>query len=67
MSNPLDSIDYPARCYYPGCGAGPFSDALQVDEHICSEHLTEAIWTFAHENIKAAYHSEATVARKRRL
>jgi hypothetical protein len=49
---PLESLPFPVRCVYPGCGAGPFGTPIAVDEHITEEHLPEAVWTFATEHMK---------------
>jgi len=51
MSKPIEKLDYPVKCGYTGCGEGPFYSAEQVDEHITENHLPEAIWTFAIENM----------------
>lgn len=50
--NPLDVLPYPVLCRYPGCGAGPFETPVAVDEHITEEHLPQAIWTFALEQMR---------------
>lgn len=51
MFNPLEEFIYPVTCTYPDCGVVLHS-AIEVDEHICEEHLTEAVWTFADENMR---------------
>lgn len=50
--NPLDALPFPVKCQYPGCDAGPFVNGDEVDEHISEEHLTEAVWLFATENMR---------------
>lgn len=52
QSNPLDGLNFPVSCAYPGCGEGPFSNSMQVDEHITESHLPQAIWTFALEQMR---------------
>lgn len=52
MPNPLEQLHFPVMCNYPECGQGPFKNAIEVDEHICEDHITEAVWTFAFENMK---------------
>jgi len=47
---PLDELPFPVICEY--CEDGPFKNAEQVDEHITAEHLPEAIWGFAADNMK---------------
>ncbi len=49
--NPFNELQFPVVCSYPGCEAGPFLTAVEVDEHITEEHLPEAIWTFALEQM----------------
>lgn len=49
---PLDSLAFPVCCTYPGCEAGPFRSGEEVDEHITDNHLPEAVWDFAMENMK---------------
>ena len=51
--NPLDALSFPVICCYPGCGEGPFVDAIQVDEHITENHLLEAVWSFAIEQMRS--------------
>jgi hypothetical protein len=53
MNNPLDNLPFPVRCTYPGCDCGLFRTAIEVDEHITEEHLPEAVWTFAEQNMRA--------------
>lgn len=52
MKNPLDELPFPVMCRYPGCGEGPFTDGVQVDEHISENHLPEAVWTFAVQQMR---------------
>lgn len=51
MPSPLEDLPFPVMCGYPDCDSGPFHNAIEVDEHITQEHLTEAVWTFAVENM----------------
>jgi hypothetical protein len=51
MSTPLELLDFPVRCDYPECGAGPFHSGDEVDTHITEEHLPEAVWEFATNNM----------------
>jgi hypothetical protein len=51
MSNPLNLLQFPVSCRYAGCGEGPFTDGLQVAEHVTAVHLAEAVWTFAIEQM----------------
>ena len=53
MNTPLDELNFPVRCTYPDCSAGPFVTGDQVDEHITEEHLPEAVWNFADDFIKS--------------
>jgi hypothetical protein len=50
----LEALPFPVRCSYPQCDQGPFHNAIEVDEHITAEHLAEAVWTFAYENMRPA-------------
>ncbi len=50
--NPLDQLAFPVYCGYPDCDAGPFNNGIAVDEHISEDHLTEAVWLFAIENME---------------
>lgn len=52
MNTPLEALPFPVLCGYPDCGAGPFNNGDEVDEHISEEHLPEAVWTFAEENMR---------------
>lgn len=52
ITTPLDKLPFPVTCNYADCGAGPFKDAVEVDEHVSEEHLPEAVWDFAYENMK---------------
>lgn len=49
--NPLDKLKFPVKCTYPNCNGGPFFNGNEVDEHITAEHLCEAIWVFAFDNV----------------
>jgi hypothetical protein len=49
----MDNLPFPVICSYPDCGAGPFVNAIEVDEHITEEHLMEAVWTFAEEQMRS--------------
>ena len=49
MSTPLDDLPFPVVCEY--CDAGPFNSAVEVDEHITADHLPEAVWGFAADNM----------------
>lgn len=51
MSTPLDNLPFPVTCKYPGCGV-VLESAIEVDEHITEEHLPEAIWNFADDNMR---------------
>ena len=48
--NPLENLPFPVLCAY--CGAGPFDNAIEVDEHITEDHITEAVWDFASDQMK---------------
>jgi hypothetical protein len=50
MRNPLDELPFPVVC--ASCKAGPFDDAIAVDEHISEEHLAEAVWGFAYDHMR---------------
>jgi hypothetical protein len=50
--NPLEALNFPVVCTYPGCESGLLHNAIEVDEHISEEHLLEAVWTFAHEHME---------------
>lgn len=52
MGNPLGELTFPVYCRT--CKAGPFFDGDQVDEHITEDHLAEAVWDFAHDNMIAS-------------
>lgn len=52
MKNPLDELPFPVRCHYPGCDSIPLHNAVEVDELITEEHLPQAIWTFALEQMR---------------
>jgi predicted dienelactone hydrolase len=52
VKTPLDELPFPVTCI--SCGAGPFQDAVAVDEHITEEHLALAVWAFAHDNMERA-------------
>lgn len=45
MNTPLEQLDYPRRCN--ACGDGPFLTAIELDEHITEDHISEAVWSFA--------------------
>ena len=47
---PLDDLPFPVVCEY--CGDGPFSNAIEVDEHISESHLPEAVWGFAADQMR---------------
>jgi hypothetical protein len=51
MSTPLDEFNFPVRCRYADCNAGPFISGDEVDAHITEEHLCEAVWTFAADHM----------------
>lgn len=48
MDNPLHQLSFPVSCR---CGDGPFANAIEVDEHITADHLPEAVWDYAHDNM----------------
>jgi hypothetical protein len=52
LKTPLDELPFPVIC--ASCGAGPFNDAIAVDEHITEEHLPEAVWAFAYDHMPPA-------------
>lgn len=53
MPNPLDDLVFPVRCNYPGCDSGLLHSGIEVDEHITQEHLPEAVWAFAFEQMES--------------
>jgi hypothetical protein len=61
--SPLDELPFPVFCTY--CDDGPFVDAIQVDEHITEDHLTEAVWNFAQDFMKVTRGSRHRESRKK--
>lgn len=49
LCTPLAHLPFPVTCKY--CGTGLFYNAIEVDEHISEEHLPEAVWMFAVDNM----------------
>jgi hypothetical protein len=51
VQSPLEKLMYPRCCTYPGCEEiSLFKNAVELDEHITEQHLSEAVWNFAVEH-----------------